>query len=483
MFLSSGVDTLLQRRIIHSTQQTARNNTRQRAHTRSSTADERRCRANTLQHIHKHAMGKRTRAQAAAAATPRNTPGGPGRHGPQHASANTTTQQRRRAEVIVSVQKAVREAQAAAAHPASAEERMREHLLWLRTERNQNTAKTYSSAMKQFQLWATTIENHRRTRSDKVNCDRPSPLDVSLYVTYLVQVKQGSRAVVNGALAAISDHIRYERTAEYDPCNSALTQQTRDVLLPKARLAVSKKELTWRDMSRLLDAIDAAEDVDSWLRDRDAVMIMLAYSALLRGSEITRMKRADIEIKARSEDEQQPATKKARTTLSGKSTATADPDDGRRIMRVYVDPLCKNDAERKGHTRLLEERPTQDGKRCVVRHMQRWLGTMSCVAASSSAAQLLFPTRNGGTMSNDTPRGRLTTWLKRAGFTDVDQYGFHSLRAGGATDASRAGASELDIQRHGNWRSNIVQTYIRSDVNDQLKVSTALAQVATASRR
>lgn len=395
---------------------------------------------------------------------------------PPASTAPATAQQRRRVEVAASVQKAVRDAHAAAAHPASAEQRMSEHLQWLRTERNQNTAKTYSSAMKQFQLWASTVENHRRTSENKVNCDRPSPLDVSLYVTYLVQVKQGSRAVVNGALAAISDHIRYERTAEYNPCNSALTQQTRDVLLPKARLAVSKKELTWREMHRLLEAIDAAEDVDSWLRDRDAVMIMLAYSALLRGSEITRMKVSDIEFTEQSEDEQllQPATKKARVTLSGKSTVTAD--GGRRIMRIYVDPLSKNDTERKGHTRLLEERPTQDGKCCVVRRMKRWLETMSSQAGSSSSkTQALFPTRSGGTMSNDTPRGRLTTWLKKAGLGDVDQYGFHSLRAGGATDASRAGASELDIQRHGNWRSNIVQTYIRSDVKDQLKVSNALA--------
>jgi integrase len=45
-------------------------------------------------------------------------------------------------------------------------------------------------------------------------------------------------------------------------------------------------------------------------------------------------------------------------------------------------------------------------------------------------------------MSEDTPGGRLAHWLGAAGIADPSQYGFHSLRAGAATDAHRNGTAE-----------------------------------------
>jgi integrase len=357
--------------------------------------------------------------------------------------------------------------------------------------------------MKQFRLWATGVENYHRTPEEQVNCERPTQLDVALYVQYLVQVKQGSRAVVGGALAAITDHIRYERTPEYDPCNSALVQQTRDVLLPTARAAIQKKELVWKDLRRILDTIESAAEVDEWLRRRDALMFLLAYSALLRGSEVVRMKAGHAQITRKGEEDDRgtggadapgPELPKEtgrtrgrarkRKRGEGEEWSEEGTTSAPRILRVYVDPRSKNDAERTGHTRLFEERATNEDGSCVVRRTEEWLGmryTRTGLSAGSAASsgpdrdnEPMFPTRTGRPMHEDTPRGRLNVWMTRAGFKGVDAYGFHSLRAGGATDASRAGVSERDIQRHGNWKSNIVQLYMRANEDDRLNVSRAL---------
>lgn len=303
-----------------------------------------------------------------------------------------------------------------------------------------------------------TVENQRRVKGEEVNCDRPQPLDVALYIQYLVQVKQGSRAIINGALAAITDHIKYIRTPEYDPCNSQLVQHTRDVLLPMTRQPEQKKELMWEDIQRILKTIKEAAEIDVWIRQRDSVMILLAYTTLLRGSEVVRMKVKDIEIiEERSNKSQRQRRRDGAYT-------------NRRIMKVYVNPLAKNDAERKGHTRMVEEDPAS-GSGDLVYRMNEWMETQRRSAKGKGGDEWLFPTVDGEKMHEDTPRGRLKIWLTRAQFSNTKDYGFHSLRAGGATDAAKAGASERDIQRHGNWKSNIVQNYIRQDEDDRLRVS------------
>ena len=58
---------------------------------------------------------------------------------------------------------------------------------------------------------------------------------------------------------------------------------------------------------------------------------------------------------------------------------------------------------------------------------------------------------------------------------DCKQYGLHSLRAGGATCASKSGVSERLISAHGGWRSAEARNgYIRDDQYSLLSVSKAL---------
>jgi hypothetical protein len=69
-------------------------------------------------------------------------------------------------------------------------------------------------------------------------------------------------------------------------------------------------------------------------------------------------------------------------------------------------------------------------------------------------------------MSTETPRGRLKRWLELIGVADSSEYGFHSLRTAGATDAAKAGVSERHIKAHGNWKSDAVRRYMRLDTEN-----------------
>ena len=178
-------------------------------------------------------------------------------------------------------------------------------------------------------------------------------------------------------------------------------------------------------------------------------MIQLAYHTFLRASEIARMDRGDITF--------------TRERLWGKTHS---------VMRVHVNRLAKNDAERKGHERLVIERDAGVNL-CMVRQMREYIGTV----ATEQRGEPLFPVQTESKrMSASTPRWRLRPWPDQVGVENPTLYGFHSLRAGGATEAARAGVHERDIKAHGNWKSDAVRVYIRPSLEDRLAASMALGQ-------
>lgn len=307
--------------------------------------------------------------------------------------------------------------------------------------RNANTHATYTSGWRQFERWATEVENEQRAEGEEVNPHRPAEEDVAAYVWHMVEVKGSAMGTVHSAIAAIADHIRYELTDTYNPCRGKLVGQMVAALTPRAKPAKKKKEVTWaqlREITRLADAAGIKEG------ERDTVMILLAYHAFLRGSEVARMKVGDI-------------------------TFGEEEIEGSRVcfLRVHVNRMAKNDKERRGHERLIAERAGEP-EWCVVRRMREYL------RLERNREEPLFPTAKGGQMRPDTPRGRLKTWLEWIGVEDVGEYGFHSLRAAGATDAARAGAEEREIKAHGNWKSDAVKLYIRQNTTDRLRISKLL---------
>lgn len=99
---------------------------------------------------------------------------------------------------------------------------------------------------------------------------------------------------------------------------------------------------------------------------------------------------------------------------------------------------------------------------CPVGNLKKWIDQ------SGITAGYLFPyIDKGGKMQN--PEKPITTagfvkmlkgYCKKIGI-NPDEIGGHSLRAGGATQASLNNASETGIKKHGRWKSDVYQEYIR----------------------
>jgi integrase len=257
-------------------------------------------------------------------------------------------------------------------------------------------------------------------------------------------------ATVTAAMAAITDHLRPIITTEYNPCAQKIVKQMKAALMPGAKAAGQKKEISAGQMHALTKRMKEAEKEEPCAR-RDACMITIAYYTMLRASEVARMDRKDIAI----------TTERIRGAKV-------------RVLRVFVNRLCKNDSERKGHERVVAEKK-KGHKLCVLRMVEEY---MEATKKEAKGDDPLFPTKDGKRMKADTPRGRLKHWLQQIDLQGktAAEYGFHSLRAGSATDAAKAGIEERGIKGHGNWRSDAVRLYIRPDLEERLEVGERIGE-------
>lgn len=320
-----------------------------------------------------------------------------------------------------------------------------EVLAFIAEHRNANTRASYAAQWRLFCRWAEESVNPTRAAAARIDLERPTEYDVAAYCHHLVEQRGTAMSTVNVAIAAIRDHLALRETPDYHPWRGHVIKQMLAVLTPRATPSKQKDELAGAQIEALLQA---NADAKTRVARRDACMIQLAYHVLLRASEVARMDCGDV-------------------------TFMDELVDGRvcKVMRIHVNRLSKNDAERRGHDRLVLERDAQ-AEHCLVRRMREYMARLDNKASNAP----LFPREDGGRMSADTPRHRLHHWLAAAGATKPKQYGFHSLRAGGASDAARAGVQERTIKAHGNWASSVVQVYIRPTLDDRLAVSRALSQ-------
>jgi hypothetical protein len=166
-----------------------------------------------------------------------------------------------------------------------------------------------------------------------------------------------------------------------------------------------------------------------------------------------------------------PLVRAMRLVLKDKGT-------GARHMEVYVNEACKNDAERRGHTRVAAERAGETI--CVLRTLSEFMRAREGAPLQDPQPQdPLFPQLGGEALAASTPAGRLQHWLWVADVPDArTAYGFHSLRAGAATDAHRNGVSEDLLKGHGNWRSDAVKVYIRPGMQERMAAANALGRGA-----
>ena len=101
-----------------------------------------------------------------------------------------------------------------------------------------------------------------------------------------------------------------------------------------------------------------------------------------------------------------------------------------------------------------------DPATCPVRALRAWLD-----AFRVAEGPLLRAVDRHGRLGEGRMSGQaVAEVIKRAAVSigqDPARYGGHSLRAGMATAAAQAGATEAAIQRQGRWRSLVVRRYVR----------------------
>lgn len=335
---------------------------------------------------------------------------------------------------------------------------------WIGSQRNTNTRRSYDAAMRQFVAWARGEGSSGLLVP--ISEDRPSQANVAAYMRYMVIERRRPMSTVGIHLSAIADHVRFAvgENGYQSPTQGQLIRAMRAVLIDRATKAGGKQKqaMDWELLQRTVltinrviepSACPGSPDSVRWMARRDQAMILIGFFFLLRRSEVARMKRKDVDVKL-----MRVASKQVK------------------VLQIYVNEQSKNDRERRGHVRIAAGRPGQDI--CVLRSTARYI--LECEQGEprriATPEDPLFPRLEGGPMAADTPHGRLKHWLKAAGVEDTEQYGFHSLRAGAATDAHKNGATEEWIKQHGNWKSDAVKTYIRQGIEERLATTAALGQ-------
>lgn len=297
--------------------------------------------------------------------------------------------------------------------------------------------------MRQWTEWVRTVNATRHPR-DAIDAARPNECHVAAHMRHMVQTLGNAMSTVNLRVSAINDSLRFDTHAGYDPCAGRIVAQMRAVLTPMAKATTQKVALT---RTQLHAAIAAAQAGGTAIGQRDACMVILAFSALLRADEVVCMNRGDITF--------------TRERVPG------DAHDAT-IMHVHVDRQAKNDKRRLGHDRVVRMHGQQA---CAASMLRAYLRD-----TRGAPDEPLFKSARGKRLAPTTPGGRLRVWLTASGMQQVKRHSFHSLRAGGATHAAHAGVAVRHIKELGNWRSDAVNVYMRLDLRDRLRASDALSR-------
>lgn len=120
-----------------------------------------------------------------------------------------------------------------------------------------------------------------------------------------------------------------------------------------------------------------------------------------------------------------------------------------------------------------------ESEMCPVKNLEmffKWCGFPSnCsdfIFRNMSKTKSGYKVRNGNKALTYTRIRELFTEAFKCFVPDISKYGFHSLRAGGATVCANSGISDRLFKRHGKWASESAKDgYIKDKLESRLLVS------------
>ena len=293
------------------------------------------------------------------------------------------------------------------------------------------TVRSYTQAFQRWQNWA---DKYRFTVFPA------RPCQFLLYLFFVASTARTCSPLQNAFYAVQWFHgICSQPSPTSDLIVATAMQGLRRTL---AQPAKKKKALSVDQARQLLQRF--AHPTASLYDLQMAVLVALGFSAFLRWDELSRMVAGDIYI--------QP-----------------------KYLAIFIESR-KNDQFREGHWVFIIR---TDSPTWPVKLTERFLSTGKHSSDDPVFRKVTRHPQSGteylrGSMTYSRAREHLAEMLSEIGL-NAQEYGLHSLRAGGASAAANAGVKDRLFRRHGGWRSEKAKDgYLEESLKDKLAVSASL---------
>ncbi len=273
-----------------------------------------------------------------------------------------------------------------------------------------NTTKAYASDLKSFCAWA---------RARGLTCLPASPETVSLYIADLAKVAKP--ATISRRIAAIS---AYHQAAGYEtPTSHGVVRAVLKGIRRSLGVAQQQKDaLSVEQVRRMVAAAP-----DSLLGLRDRALVLLGFASAMRRSEIVGLAVEDLRFEREG----------------------------------VVLTLRRSKTNQEGAHETVAVLYGSDPQTCPVRTLQAWLEASAITSGPVFREVHKKSGFIGDRALSDDMVAIIVRRLAKAAGIDGDLAG-HSLRAGFATSAARAGKSEAAIMRQTRHKSvTVARRYIR----------------------
>ncbi|MBP2478202.1 integrase [Crossiella equi] len=246
------------------------------------------------------------------------------------------------------------------------------------------------------------------------------------YVGHLADAGRGP-STVQQAMAAVS--VRHDAAELPKPNTKGALLVLRSLRRERADAGQRTKQAPPLTVEMLRKLIDAT-DTDSPTGKRDRLLLVLGLVMMSRRSELSALWIEDV---TETENGLEVLVRRSKTDQDAMGEVVPVPrgshphSDPVRLLRAWLAVLAK------------KEITTGPLLRSIDRHGKIGTGQLTTDSISRIVQRLAV----------------------RAGLPDAQRYTAHSLRAGGATAAYKAGAPVSAIKKQGRWKSDVVNEYIR----------------------
>ena len=296
-------------------------------------------------------------------------------------------------------------------------------------DRAPQTVKKYTSSFQQWKKWATSKGLHALPATG---------YEFALYLAFLLKSAKTMspiHAAVYGTMWA------HKKMGMVSPTEHPLVKQMVEASKRIIGTAVTnrKRPLEVDHVKRLISKFSSGDLSNLQM----TCLITLGFSGFLRWDDLSRLRRQDFVFQ----------------------------DDH---MRIFLHKR-KNDQYREGSWILIAR---MHSRTCPVELMQKFFlrgghkpSDIVFRKISHTAAGIKL---RQAPMTYSRAREMFSKQLKGIGL-DPSQFGLHSLRSGGTTQAAAWGIPDRLIQRHGGWQSEVSKNmYIKETKNALLRVSQSL---------